>query len=231
MEALARWDHPKLGFVSPAHFCRLAEQHGLSIALTEAMLARVSRDRKQWLAQGLIPPRISVNFSTHELADDGLVRHWLSLCKQYGIASDALEIELTESAFTEDESSLYKRLTLLRKMGISVAVDDFGTGYSSLGRVVNMPVSKIKIDRSLIRDITSNERKRKLIRTIQVLSQTLDAQLLIEGVEEPEQLVILKQLGCHLYQGYLFSRPLTPDQVVGYLRDVALIPADPLTIG
>ena len=94
-----------------------------------------------------------------------------------------------------------------------------------------MPVSKIKIDRSLIRDITSNERKRKLIRTIQVLSQTLDAQLLIEGVEEPEQLVILKQLGCHLYQGYLFSRPLTPDQVVGYLRDVALIPADPLTIG
>lgn len=231
MEALARWNHPKLGFVSPAHFCRLAEQHGLSIALTEAMLARVSRDRKQWLAQGIVPPRISVNFSTHELADDGLVRHWLTLCKQYGLSSETLEIELTESAFTEDESSLYKRLALLRKMGISVAVDDFGTGYSSLGRVVSMPVSKIKIDRSLIRDITSNERKRKLIRTIQVLSQTLDAQLLIEGVEEPEQLAILEQLGCRLYQGYLFSRPLNPGQVVDYLRDLTPLAAETAAIG
>ena len=112
-----------------------------------------------------------------------------------------------------------------------MAVDDFGTGYSSLGRVVNMPVSKIKIDRSLIRDITSNERKRKLVRTIQVLSQTLDAQLLIEGVEEPEQLAILEQLGCHLYQGYLFSRPLSPAQVVDFLQDLTPLAVETVGIG
>ena len=102
-------------------------------------------------------------------------------------------------------------------MGYAVAVDDFGTGYSSLGRVVTMPVSKIKVDRSLIRDITSNERKRKLVRTMQVLSQTLDAQLLIEGVEEADQLECLQLLGCHLYQGYYFSRPVSAMQMMALL--------------
>ncbi len=228
LEALARWEHPQHGFVSPARFCRLAEENGLSIALTEAVLSRISRDRQAWLAEGMVVPRISVNFSTHELGNDALIRHWLGLFSSYGFTRDSLEIELTESAFTDDESALSRRLGLLRKMGYAVAVDDFGTGYSSLGRVVTMPVSKIKVDRSLIRDITSNERKRKLVRTMQVLSQTLDAQLLIEGVEELEQLECLQELGCHLYQGYYFSRPLFAHKVKAFL-DYTMDEVDPVS--
>lgn len=217
LEALARWHHPERGNIPPGRFCRLAEENGLSVALTEAVLSRISRDRREWLEAGIEVPSISVNFSTHELGNDALIRHWLTLFHEYGLGRNSIEIELTESAFTEDESALSRRLGLLRKMGYAVAVDDFGTGYSSLGRVVTMPVSKIKVDRSLIRDITSNERKRKLVRTMQVLSQTLDAQLLIEGVEEADQLECLQLLGCHLYQGYYFSRPVSAMQMMALL--------------
>ena len=213
LEALARWHHPEWGDISPAKFCRLAEANGLSCQLTEAVLLQISIDWHRWHRAGLQVPPISINFSVHELASDQLLRHWLSLCKQLGLPPGALEIELTESALTEDESALSQRVSLLSRLGFPVVVDDFGVGYSSLARVITVPASQIKIDRSLIADIEHNTRQQKLIRSMVALCQTLDARLLVEGVETAAQLAVMEKLGCSYFQGYYFSRPVPAEQI------------------
>ncbi len=228
VEALARWRHPKLGFIPPTHFIPLAESAGLIDAITQWVIAEAARQWSEWHAAGLTT-RIAVNISAVNLGHidfpdlvGGILRSAKVNCAHF-------EIELTESA-TQNVVNLLDTLTRLRLKGIHLAIDDFGTGYSSLLQLQRLPFSSIKIDRSFIGNADRSEDCRVIIRSVIDLAHNLGMEAVAEGVETETALQLLRDLGCDVVQGYLIGRPMSGPAMLDFDKGWRLRhPAQPKT--
>ena len=208
-EALVRWEHPKRGMVMPGEFLPLAEETGLIVPLGRWVMREACRQMAEWQRNFPQEPplTISVNASSRELADPGLVPNVARILQETGLDPRSLRIEVTESSIVENQDLTASTLRRLRELGVSLEIDDFGTGYSSLSRLHEYPFSTVKIDRSFVKDLDTEPESLHLVETILRLAQGLGLTVVAEGIETREQLAKLASLGCGYGQGYYFSRP------------------------
>ena len=219
VEALIRWRSPELGALSPASFIPIAEQTNLILPIGAWVLQEACRQSRRWQEeQGLPPVTMAVNVSVRQFQARNLVGVVENALKESGLDPCHLEIEVTESVFMEDVENAIATCQRLHEMGVRLSLDDFGTGYSSLAYLSRMPFDKIKIDRSFVQDITSNPTNAAIANATIALAQNLNMAVLAEGVEEEAQLDFLYRNGCAFIQGFLFSRPLTPEACAELIR-------------
>jgi diguanylate cyclase (GGDEF)-like protein len=202
-EVLARWHHPRLGQIAPAHFIPVAEASGLIEALGAYVLREACRAGASW------PDRIfAVNISPVQLRNPRFPRAVFDMLAETGMSPTALELEITEGVLLEEASDAAEALRMFRAAGIRIALDDFGTGYSSLNYLKRYPVDRIKIDRSFVSQLTSGSVSIAIVQAMVTLAHALGIEVTAEGVETDEQLAILTQLGCNAFQGFLLSPPV-----------------------
>lgn len=204
-EALIRWPSPRVGMVPPNDFIPLAERNGYISDIGTWMLRKVCRDAKEWH----VPLRVSVNASAIQLAQAGFAATVLDAATQAGIPMERLQIELTETALITDNKKVRKNLEILRDHDVSIALDDFGTGYSSLSYLSQYPISELKIDQSFVRKLEHSPESVRIVETIIRLARNLALTTIAEGVETELQADILRDLGCEIYQGYLYGKPMS----------------------
>ncbi|GBO56633.1 diguanylate cyclase/phosphodiesterasewith PAS/PAC sensor [Pseudanabaena sp. lw0831] len=208
MEALARWLHPDLGWVPPNQFIPAAEEHGLIVRLGEWVLRTACAQNRAWQRQGLPPIRMAVNFSSKQFQVVDLCDRIMQILTEIDLEPQYLEIEITESLVMQDQHITITMLKELKSLGMSVSIDDFGTGYSSLSYLRLLPVSKVKIDASFIRETPQNKDDAAITSAIIAMAHNLNLRVIAEGVERKEQLEFLRSHDCDAVQGYLFSRPV-----------------------
>ncbi|MGN6367512.1 MAG: sensor domain-containing phosphodiesterase [Phycisphaerae bacterium] len=223
MEALIRWNHPTRGLVSPSEFIAIAEETGLIIPLGEWVLRTACKQFLTWRhAFGkLAPSTISVNLSRQQLARHDLLDMIRTTLAETGMQPQWLHLEITESTVMRDPAAAKRTLHALRDIGVKIDLDDFGTGHSSLASLHQYPIDVLKMDRAFIANLQRGRQFSALIQAIIQLAGNMEMQVVAEGVETPEQLVILQSMECKFGQGYLFSKPLAPDEVGGYLSRAA----------
>ncbi|RDH81278.1 MAG: hypothetical protein DIZ80_14325 [endosymbiont of Galathealinum brachiosum] len=213
VEALIRWDHPEMGMISPAKFIPVAEETGMIIPIGEWVLRTACQQLKQWNDAGYTSIRMAVNLSARQFWKPGLDKVIENILQEFNLKPADLELELTEGIIMHDTSVVIKTLNDIHDMGVRLAVDDFGTGYSSLSYVSRFPLDMLKIDRSFVRDITTNTDDAEMIMSIIALGHSMKLQVLAEGVETREQLFYLKEQGCDEVQGFYFSKPLPANEI------------------
>jgi diguanylate cyclase (GGDEF)-like protein/PAS domain S-box-containing protein len=209
-EALVRWPHPRRGLVSPLEFIDVAESTGLIVPLGRWVLAEACRQTQSWRKAGVVDDDfyISVNLSGRQLQDGALVRDVEHVLATSGLPARTLMLEITEGGVAGDLDLALARLRALKDLGLRLALDDYGTGYSSLNRLEKLPVDVVKIDKSFIDRLTETPEGRALVRSVIDVTRALGLSSIAEGVERPEQLAALEELGCDHVQGYLFARPM-----------------------
>ncbi|MBD2426404.1 EAL domain-containing protein [Phormidium sp. FACHB-1136] len=217
LEALLRWQHPELGMVSPVQFIPLAEQTGLIRDIGLWVLRSACRQGREWLDQGLSFGRIAVNIAGPQIRQNGLLSVVQSALAESHLPPTHLELEVTESFIMEGATDSIEQLASLRDLGIQISIDDFGTGYSSLSYLKQLPIEKLKIDRSFIRDIPQDANDMAIAEAVIALGHALNLRVIAEGVETEEQAGFLIHKGCHEAQGYLYSRPLLPQHIQALL--------------
>jgi len=218
-EALIRWQHPEFGMVSPGEFLPIAEEIGLMPHLGQWVLETGCAQLSRWQAQGLTNFRLSMNLAGQQIMQDGLASQVASLMEQYQLPPETLELEILETFVMEHEAQTASVLSELRELGIELALDDFGTGYSSLAYLKKLPIQKVKIDQSLVRDIPDDPNDEAIARAVIALGRSLSLKVCAEGVETAAQYQFLKDEACDQLQGYLFSRPLPAAELEAYLRN------------
>jgi diguanylate cyclase (GGDEF)-like protein/PAS domain S-box-containing protein len=224
VEALARWKHPESGLISPARFIPVAEQSGLIVPLGTWILRDACMQARTWNARGLKPVIVAVNLSALQFRQAGFTELVADILDESGLDPSQLELEITESLLMSEAEEALRVLTTLKDMGICLSIDDFGTGYSSLSYLRRLPVDKLKIDQSFVRDIPANANAVAIARSITSLAQSLDLRVIAEGVETAEQLEFLRTLRCDEIQGYYCSRPVPPAEIPPLLaRGTALL--------
>ena len=217
-EALLRWQDPESGLVLPATFLPLLESAGLMPATDAWVLKQAVADCRQWRRSGLLPIRVAVNLSPAGLRRRNIARQILDgIGDLAGNEHWGIDIELTEAAFAGDSSAFAHTLRLLRGTGVRIAIDDFGTGYSSLGRLSDLPIDTLKIDRSFIQRLPTDRTSCTLVATVIGLARAFELTTVAEGVEERAQLEYLARQGCDESQGYLHSRPVPAAEFEGWL--------------
>ncbi len=209
MEALIRWNNPKLGMVSPAVFIPIIESANLVSQLSELVIHKSLLQAQLWQQLDINVP-ISINLNSKDLNNRHLVQHLIGQIQQQGVMPATLQVEVTESIMMDVNGIAIRHLHELRELGIKVAVDDFGTGYSSFSYLKSLPVDILKIDKSFIDNIEHDETSRAIARAIITVAHDLKLEVVAEGVETQEQLAILKQLNCDTVQGYLTGKPVAP---------------------
>jgi EAL domain-containing protein (putative c-di-GMP-specific phosphodiesterase class I) len=208
MEALVRWQHPKLGMVSPADFIPLAEDSGLIVPIGEWVLKEACLKTKNWWDAGYTGLQVAVNLSTRQLLEPNLLKSIDAVLAETGLPVGGLALEVTESAFMADVKRSETALRKLHELGIKIFLDDFGTGYSSLSYLRRLPIDSVKIDKSFVDDIPEDPEANELVLSIISMSHSLNLQVTAEGVENQAQLDFLKANNCDYYQGYYFSPAL-----------------------
>ena len=211
-EALVRWEHPTLGLVSPAHFIPLAEESDLIVYLGNWMLEETMTQMVRWQKEGLKPQKVSVNLAGKQIARKDLVQTIKELLEKTRCRADSLELEVTEGFIMKHPELAIDNLNKLRDIGIEIAIDDFGTGYSSLSYLKKLPITKLKIDQSFVRDIETDEDDKAIVKAVVALSHGLGLRCIAEGVETQKQKEYLISEGCDEMQGYLYSRPISADE-------------------
>ncbi|OQX57568.1 MAG: hypothetical protein B5M52_07105 [Helicobacteraceae bacterium 4484_230] len=207
-EALIRWKHPKHGWISPAIFIPIAEDTGLIHEIGLFVFEECCAQIADWKQKGFTGLKISINLSVKQFYDEKLADTLQSILLAYNVDAGMIELEITESHMMENQFEIIEQMKALREIGFKLSIDDFGTGYSSLSVLKNLPINRLKIDRSFIRDITENEDDRIIVLTIIAMGSNLGLNVIAEGVETKEQLEMLKLKGCHGAQGYLFSHAM-----------------------
>lgn len=211
MEALLRWHHPEFGVVSPAEFIPIAEETGLILAIGQWVLETACEQTRRWLDLGLVNLRVAVNLSTRQFQQSNLVAQVKNTLLRSGLPPMALELEITESAFLDNVDAAVAQAVALKELGIKLSLDDFGTGYSSLAYLSRFPFDKLKIDQGFVRDITENPVNAAIATAAIVMARSLNLTVLAEGVETEAQARFLRGRRCDAMQGYLYSRPLLPE--------------------
>lgn len=213
-EALARWNNPVLGNVSPDVFITAAEQIGLIGKLTTILLNKALTAASEW------PDNINLSFnlSAYDLSSEVTVLNLISIVEKSKFPNNRIVFEVTETAVMQDFELANRALELLKMQGAHIALDDFGTGYSSLSHVQRMPLDRLKVDRSFISEVNSDKSSRNIVKTIIDLCNNLNLYCIIEGVENETQLSILEDMGCRYIQGYYFSRPLSHEDALKFLE-------------
>ncbi len=218
VEALIRWVHADLGMIMPDKFIRVAEEIGLINPIGDWVLGEACRQAQSWIDSGLPPMVMAVNVSPVQFRQLGFVDAVAGALAASGLEAGLLELEVTEGTVMHDADINLGTLTALDRMGVELSVDDFGTGYSSLAYLKRFPVSKLKIDRSFVRDLEIDPDDRAIASAIVSMGRNLRLTVLAEGVETAEQLALLRNMDCDMAQGYIFSRPLMPDDIAELLR-------------
>ncbi|MGH8490767.1 MAG: putative bifunctional diguanylate cyclase/phosphodiesterase, partial [Gammaproteobacteria bacterium] len=221
VEALIRW-HPEQRIVLPGEFIPIAEETGLITEIGEWVLHTACRQAREWEAAGLSPVGMAVNLSIHQLRQGGFPARVRAILRETGLAPQRLEIEITESSLMVDPKQIIKTLHELRSIGIQLAMDDFGAGYSSLAYLKRLPLDRIKIDRSFVRDIPEDPDDAAIVQAILAMARQLKIRVVAEGVETPAQVRFLRNHGCEEAQGYAFSRPLTAETCADFLAKTPL---------
>ncbi|PIW63035.1 EAL domain-containing protein [Shewanella sp. CG12_big_fil_rev_8_21_14_0_65_47_15] len=211
VEALVRWQHPEFGLIAPDRFIPIAEEIDMIIPIGQWVLETALRQLAQWREKGAKKLRMAVNLSAHQLRKETIVADILNVLAQYELGRGALELEITESVAMQYPEQNAKLLAELRQQGIELAIDDFGTGYSSLSYLKLLPLDRLKLDRSFVKDIESDPNDAAISAATISMSHELGLTVVAEGVENEAQLVLLSSMGCDLVQGYYFSKPLAAE--------------------
>lgn len=216
-EALVRWEHPTMGTISPIKFIPTAETTGLIYSLGSWVLEESCKKRQEWVERGFVDLKISVNISALQFKEEYFIPIIDQVLNETRLDPSNLEIELTESAL-HDEQQAKKLLKILEGKKITVSIDDFGTGYSSLSYLQSLPIDTLKIDRSFIKDIETNDKSYKLLESIVSMAHSLNLNVIAEGVETKLQLLMLKEMGCNEIQGYFLSKPLYEAELLHFIK-------------
>ncbi|HEX5685913.1 MAG TPA: PAS-domain containing protein [Ideonella sp.] len=231
VEALLRWNSPELGPVGPSRFIPVAEQSGLIVPIGQWVMRQACAQNMAWQRQGFARIGVSVNLSARQFMHEGLLDDITDALRSADMDPSLLELEITEGMVMHDIERVVQLLQAIKRMGVRIAIDDFGTGYSSLAHLKRFPVDVIKIDRSFIRDITTDPADRTITEAIIAMGKTLNLTVVAEGVETAEQRDVLRGIACDEIQGYYFSRPVPPEQVASLLRHqpVSAVEASPIS--
>lgn len=211
-EALVRWAHPEMGLLEPRQFIPAAEEIGLITSIDEWVLHAACSQIKKWMDAGLKPVGITVNLSQREFQKPELAEKVSAALRKAALPSECLSLELTETAAMSNIDLTISRLKELRDIGIKISIDNFGTGYSSLNYLKRLPIRQLKIDRTFVRDITTNPDDRALISAVTSMAHTLEMKVIAEGVETEDQLSFLSSTNCDEAQGFLFSGPVSAEE-------------------
>jgi diguanylate cyclase len=217
-EALIRWRHPQRGLVPPNEFISIADECGLLDAIGEWVLFEACRQAKAWQCEGLPSLRVAVNLAPSQFRLANLVDQIRRALEASGLNPQLLEVELTETAVMSDAEESIQILEAISRMGVLVSVDDFGTGYSSMSYLRRFPIDKLKIDRCFVDQMTRRPEDASIVQAIISLAHSLHLKVIAEGVETPEQLALLAELGCDQYQGFHFSPALEPTQFLAFVK-------------
>ena len=211
-EALIRWNHPDRGIVSPVEFIPIAEKTGLIVPIGEWVLRTACQQLKRWNDEGISPFTMAINLSSRQFKEENFFNKAIEIFHETEVDTNAVELELTESILIEDTAKIFNTLNAFKTFGIRFSLDDFGTGYSSLSYLKHFPISKLKIDQSFVKNITTNGSDRTLVKAIIAMGRALDLTTIAEGVESQEQFDFLREEGCEEIQGYLLGKPMPANQ-------------------
>jgi EAL domain-containing protein (putative c-di-GMP-specific phosphodiesterase class I) len=218
LEALLRWQHPDLGLVPPDKFIRIAENSGLIVPIGEWVLRTACSQARKWQDEGLPAVSVAVNVSAVQFRQENFCELVRQVLRETGLAPQYLELELTESLLLANADVTLSVIQELKAMGLTLAIDDFGTGYSSFSYLRQFQVSKLKIDRSFVRDVAVNPDDAAITTAIISMAKSLNLKVIAEGVEDEAQMSFLRAHQCDEIQGYYFSKPLVVDKVADKLR-------------
>jgi diguanylate cyclase (GGDEF)-like protein len=226
MEALLRWQHPELGIVAPTKFIPIAEETGLIVSIGKWVLKTACTQNVAWQKMGLPHLNIAVNLSRRQVADEGLLRDIASILEETGMSPDLLELEITESTLMYDVDKAIRTLKAFRDMGVRLAIDNFGTGYSSLSNLRKFPVDTIKIDGSLIHDLSNHAENRGIAEAILAMGRKLSLTVVAECVETKAEADFLREHACDEFQGFYFSKAVTADKFAKLLEAATTMAAE-----
>lgn len=219
MEALVRWEHPELGLLSPVEFIQLAEENGLIMQLGEWVLRESCIQNMKWQSEGITDLRVAVNLSGYQLQHTALLATICKVLKETDMSPDHLELEITESVIMQNADFAVIILRALSDLGIHISIDDFGTGYSSLAHLKRFSVNALKIDKSFVREVDFSSTDAAIATAIIAMGNSLNLNVIAEGVETQSQYDFLKRNNCDQVQGFLFCRPLPPDELIELLHE------------
>ena len=217
-EALIRWIHPSLGFISPADFIPLFESNGLIQMVDNYVWSEAAAQVRLWKEEHNFTVPVSVNVSRIDIYDPNLQNNLINILETNKLSPNEYLIEITESAYSENSQGLIDVLESLRNNGFQIEMDDFGTGYSSLSMLTSLPIDILKIDMSFVRNMDKDEKNRKMVELIIGIAKFLKVPCIAEGVETEQQLNTLKQMGCDVIQGYYFSKPVPPEEFAAFIE-------------
>jgi diguanylate cyclase (GGDEF)-like protein/PAS domain S-box-containing protein len=225
VEALVRWQHPTRGLLGPYHFIELAEENGAIVAIGSWVLREALAQFSRWRAGDPATSLryVSVNVSARQFRTPGFVDQVRAALADAGAEPAWLLLEITESLVLRDADQVWADLRILRDLGVRIAIDDFGTGYSSLSYLREMPVDVLKIDKSFIDDVLHSDKQRALVEAIVTLAHNFDLKVVAEGIEDAGQRAALTRMGCPYGQGYLFAKPVWPDEIVTLTQTPVLV--------
>ena len=218
-EALVRWQHPRLGMVSPGTFIPLFESNGLIQQLDRYVWREAAAQMRDWKARLGISVPVSVNVSRVDMFDPDLVDDIRRLTDEFGLSPSELLLEITESAYTQDSTQIIEKVSRLRACGFRVEMDDFGSGYSSLNMISTLPMDALKLDMQFIQNAFKNRRNVRMLEVVIDIANSLTVPTIAEGVETAEQLFALKGMGCDIVQGYYFSKPVPAEEYEAFLLE------------
>ncbi|NOR51825.1 MAG: EAL domain-containing protein [Gammaproteobacteria bacterium] len=219
MEALVRWNHPEKGYIGPDHFIPFAEQTGLILSLGLWIFETACKQMVEFSAEIDEPLNMAINLSAGQFQQQGLVDNLKDIIERHQLKPEQIELEITESSVMGEVDVAIATMKEFRDLGLQLAIDDFGTGYSSLSYLKKFPINTLKIDQSFVRDLTIDSEDAAIVKAIISMAESLQLDVVAEGVETVEQLEFLKSNGCGSVQGYLFSKPLPADEFIQYTKN------------
>ncbi|MBI2295088.1 MAG: EAL domain-containing protein [Betaproteobacteria bacterium] len=216
---MLRWRHPERGLISPGEFIPVLEETGLIVAVGEWVLKAVCSQIKAWELAGIRPVPVAVNLSARQFSSKDLGASIKRIIEEHRVDPGLIELELTESALMTNTEEAVRTLEYLSSLGVSLGIDDFGTGYSSLGYLKRFPLDALKVDRSFVRDITTDGDDATITRAVISMAHSLGLKVVAEGVETESQLAFLAEYGCDQIQGYYFSPPIAAEECSTWLKE------------